>query len=73
MKSKIADLRNIGTGRYGGTITAALFLEPFVKDIPWAHIDIAGPSYAERVSRPDTPFGGTGYGVRLLARFLQRL
>lgn len=73
MKSKVADLRNISAGSGAGTITAALFLQPFVKNIPWAHVDIAGPAYRESSPRPDIPYGGTGFGVRLLARFLQTL
>ncbi|HEU0050849.1 MAG TPA: leucyl aminopeptidase [Patescibacteria group bacterium] len=68
--SKVADLKNTG-GRVGGTITAGLFLSHFVEKTPWVHIDIAGPSYAEREVRPDQPCGGTGFGVRLLARYLQ--
>lgn len=72
VKSKIADLKNVG-GRPGGTITAALFLKPFVEDIPWAHLDIAGPSFVEHETRPDQPYGGSGYGVRLLANFLKKL
>ena len=70
--SKIADLKNIG-GRAGGAMTAALFLSHFVEKIPWAHLDIAGPSYAERETRVDQPVGGTGFGVRLLVRYLQGL
>ncbi len=70
VKSKIADLKNIGGGSGGGTITAAMFLRPFVGDTPWAHLDIAGPSYTEKESRPDQPYGASGYGVRLLAHFL---
>lgn len=73
IKSKIADLKNTGGGHGAGAITAALFLKPFVGDIPWAHIDIAGPSYTERETRPDVPYGGSGYGVRTLVRFLQKL
>lgn len=72
IKSKIADLKNYG-GRAGGAMTAALFLSHFVGTVPWAHLDIAGPSYAEREHRTDTPHGGTGVGVRLLARYLQGL
>lgn len=72
MKSKIADVRNVG-GRGAGTITAALFLEHFVDAPSWAHLDIAGPVYTEKESRPDMPFGATGYGVRLLARYLQAI
>mgnify|MGYP001570239943 FL=1 len=70
IKSKIADIKNTGEGS-AGTITAALFLKHFVDETPWAHLDIAGPSYVERETRPDQPYGGSGYGVRLLARFLQ--
>ncbi len=72
IKSKVADLKNTG-GRAAGAITAALFLSHFVEKIPWAHIDLAGPSYAEKETRPDQPFGGTGFGVRLLTRYLQAL
>jgi len=73
VKSKIADLKNIGSRGQAGTISAALFLKPFVGDIPWAHLDIAGPSYTERETRPDQPYGASGYGVRLLLKFLQKL
>ncbi|GEM_PF-15097 len=74
IKSKLADLKNIGGGKVGGgAITAALFLRSFVGAIPWAHLDIAGPSYIERETRPDQPYGASGYGVRLLARFLAGL
>lgn len=73
IKSKIADLKNIGQRGAGGAITAALFLKPFVGDIPWAHLDIAGTSYTEKESRPDQPYGASGYGVRLLARYLEML
>ncbi len=72
VKSKIADLKNIGARGQAGTISAALFLKPFVGDIPWAHLDIAGPAYTEKESRPDQPYGASGFGVRLLARYLER-
>jgi leucyl aminopeptidase len=72
IKSDFADLRNVGKIRYGGDITAALFLEEFVDKLPWAHLDIAGPSFAEKDS-PLTPYGGTGFGVRLLIQFLKSL
>ena len=48
--SKVADIKNIGK-RYGGAITAALFLAEFVGDTPWVHLDIAGPAFAERRRR----------------------
>ena len=68
LKSDVADLKNIG-GRYAGSITAALFLAEFVKNERWAHLDIAGPAFAESV--PDLgPKGGTGFAVRTLVRYL---
>ena len=70
LDSPIADLKNIG-GRYGGAITAGLFLREFVgADIPWAHLDIAGPAFIEEPNA-DGPKGGTGFGVRTLLAFLQ--
>ncbi len=72
IKSKVADIKNIG-GRPAGAITAGLFLQHFVGKTPWAHIDIAGPAYAEKETRPDIPYGGTGHGVRTLLRYLQGL
>lgn len=73
IESKIADVKNVGGGSGGGTITAALFLKTFVGDVPWAHLDIAGPSYTEKETRPDQAYGASGYGVRLLAKFLSNL
>ena len=65
-----ADLCNIG-GRWGGAITAALFLGEFVpRELPWAHLDIAGPAFAE-TDQPDSTEGGTGAGVRTLTRWLE--
>jgi len=67
-----ADLRNIG-GKYGGAISAALFLGEFVPDsLPWAHLDIAGPAFAEQ-PLPESPAGGTGAGVRTLVHWLGSL
>lgn len=68
IKSSVADMKNIG-GSYGGAITAALILQEFVGDIPWAHLDIAGPAFGEK-EIPTCPKGGTGFGVRTLLRFL---
>lgn len=74
LDSKIADVRNISTSPYGGSITAALFLKRFVKDEQtWAHIDIAGPAYAEKSLNPYTQFGATGYGVATLTHYLEML
>lgn len=66
--SKNADMKNVG-GRYGGAITAAQFLQRFVKDTPWAHLDIAGTA----MGAPSSEIGqswGTGFGVRLLDRLV---
>lgn len=63
-KSEIADFSNTG-GRYGGAITAALFIKEFAGDLPWAHLDIAGPAWAEE-ARPFQPKGATGAAVRTL-------
>ena len=69
INSDIADMKNIG-GRYGGSVTAACFLERFVEnDTPWAHLDIAGVTWSES-GPPLAPTGGTGYGVRLLNQFV---
>jgi leucyl aminopeptidase len=72
IKSDVADLRNISKSRYGGAITAALFLEEFVSDFPWAHIDIAGPAFEEK-DTPIVPKGGAGFGVRTLLNLLKNL
>ncbi len=65
LDSDIADMKNIG-GRYGGASIAALFLSEFVGEgIPWAHIDIAGPSFTDTETVLESK-GGTGYGVRTL-------
>ena len=63
--SHIADIKNIG-GAFGGSITAACFLNRFIKNnIPWAHLDIAGKAWSDN-SVTSVPKGATGYGVRLL-------
>ncbi len=72
IKSDIADVRNIAKTRYGGAITAALFLEEFVEKIPWAHLDIAGPAYQEK-NTALIPKGGSGYGVRMLLDLISHL
>ncbi len=70
IKSNVADVKNIGD-RYGGAITAALFLKEFVDDIPWAHLDIAGTAYAEK-GGDYWPAGATGNPVRTVIRFVER-
>ena len=65
LESKIADISNLG-GRYGGSITAALFLQNFVsKKKPFAHIDIAGPVWDDKI-------GATGYGAKLVTEWVRR-
>ena len=66
--SPIADVKNIG-GAFGGSITAAQFIQRFVNKLPWAHLDIAGTAWAEE-ARGSLPKGATGYGVRLLNRLV---
>ncbi|MFN8946461.1 MAG: leucyl aminopeptidase [Alphaproteobacteria bacterium] len=66
--SPVADMKNIG-GQFGGSITAAAFLQRFVNKVPWAHLDIAGTAWAEE-ARGVTPKGASGYGVRLLNRLV---
>ncbi len=64
LDSVVADMKNIGN-RWGGAITAALFLKEFAGDGPWAHLDIAGPARAEKTEHYISK-GGTGFGVRTL-------
>jgi leucyl aminopeptidase len=67
--SNIADVKNIGN-RYGGAITAALFLKEFVGNVPWAHMDIAGTAFADRPG-DYWPKGATGNPVRTIVRFVE--
>ncbi len=69
IKSDIADVKNVG-GRWGGAITAALFLKQFIGEYKWVHLDIAGTAIIEEAS-DYIPKGGSGVGVRLLIDFLQ--
>jgi len=69
IKGTVTDIKNVG-GPDAGTIIGALFLAEFVGRTPWAHLDIAGPAYSDK-DLPVAPRGATGYGVRLLARWLQ--
>ncbi len=73
IRGSIADLKNVESTRRapGDAIFAALFLKEFVGNTPWVHLDIAGPSYAERQTNPVNPVGGTGVGVRTILRYLE--
>jgi len=63
--SEVADVRNVGPDRMASTITGALFLHRFVKDVPWAHLDIAAPSHSEH-DEGWLSKGNTGWGARTL-------
>ncbi len=67
LKSSVADMRNTGD-RYGGAITAGLFLKTFAKDTPWVHVDIAGPASVS-TARPSQPKGGTGFAVASIVEY----
>jgi leucyl aminopeptidase len=77
VKSDIADVRNSTEIPPAGMLTAAAFLETFVGKTPWAHIDIAGPAYTTPLTKKYQPayqnLGATGFGVRLVSRYLQDL
>lgn len=68
LESPIADLKNSGE-RWGGALVAGLFLKEFVDDVPWIHLDIAGPGFAAKASG-HVPQGGTGFGVAALLEYL---
>jgi leucyl aminopeptidase len=68
INSDIADMKNVG-GRWGGSITAAQFLQRFVNGTPWAHLDIAGMAWSDK-DVPTIPKGATAFGVRLLDRLV---
>ena len=67
IKSEVADIKNVGDGRWGGAITAAKFLEQFVGSTPWAHIDIAGPAFRDK-PKPWSDAGASGQFVRTLVQ-----
>ncbi len=73
LRSDVADLRHVPVeSPGGGAITAALFLREFVGDVPWAHLDVAGPARAT-ADRHEVVAGATGFGARLLLEALDRL
>jgi leucyl aminopeptidase len=71
IKSKVADIKNIG-GRPAGAITAAAFLSNFTNGIPWVHLDIAGTAWTQdgTFDRSYNPKGATGFGIRTVVKFL---
>ena len=70
LASKVADIANIGE-RWGGMLSAGVFLQEFVGSTPWAHLDIAGPSFNEKTAYGYTPVGGTGCGVRTMLSLIE--
>ncbi|MCK5295136.1 MAG: leucyl aminopeptidase, partial [Arcobacteraceae bacterium] len=75
IKSKIADICNISSTRYGGAITAGMFLDEFIKDEnkdKWVHCDIAGPAYVEE-QWGYNPYGASGAGVRFTIQFMKNI
>ncbi|MDE2228880.1 MAG: leucyl aminopeptidase [Alphaproteobacteria bacterium] len=70
MDSDAADVKNISGSRDAGSVTAAAFLERFVNKVPWAHLDIAGTAWSSK-DKPTVPKGASGFGVRLLNRFVR--
>ena len=73
LASDVADLKSSGTSRYGGALTAAAFLRSFVGDVPWAHLDIAGPAWNDKAAYGYVPKGGTGMAVRTLVALARSL
>ena len=70
IKSPIADMHNVGSGRGAGSTAGAKFIEQFVQNIPWVHLDIAGVTWSK--SNSDLyPKGGTAFGVRLLNSYVK--
>ncbi len=74
IKSDVADMKNLGTARAAGTITAAAFLRNAIKETPWVHFDIAGVAWRQSATkrRSYNPKGATGFGVRLILDYLDQ-
>jgi len=75
LKSEVADVCNISSTRYGGAITAGMFLDNFIKEEnkqKWVHIDIAGPAFVDKAWGYNSA-GGSGAGIRMAVNFLENL
>jgi leucyl aminopeptidase len=72
IKSNIADIRNTGTGKGGGAITAAWFIKEFAEDVPWVHLDIAATCWVDD-GKPWLAKGPTGVAIRSIVEFAQKL
>ena len=69
VKSKIADIKNLGTAGQAGSIAGGAFLKEFVNETPWVHLDIAGTAWQDK-EQPYIPSGPSGVGVRLSLELL---
>jgi leucyl aminopeptidase len=67
--SDIADVKNIADNRWAGASIGGQFLQRFVSEVPWAHLDIAGVTWSKK-DKATVPKGGTAFGVRLLDRLV---
>ena len=71
IKSKVADVKNLGRNRLAGTIAGGVFLKEFVNDTPWVHMDIAGTAWGPKEPKYLPPHGATGVAVRLIYNLIQ--
>lgn len=69
-ESKVADLLQANWVRWGGALYAAAFLEQFVEDVPWAHLDVAGPAYNTSAPWGHVPSGGTGFSISTIVELV---
>ena len=67
IRSDIADMKNVGSGRGAGSTAGAIFIKRFINNVNWIHLDIAGVTWA-KTDKPLIPKGGSGFGVRLLEK-----
>ncbi|MDR1026375.1 MAG: hypothetical protein LBL47_03150, partial [Lactobacillus sp.] len=73
LKSSVADMNNISSGKGGGTITAACFLQRFIKKgVTWAHVDMAGVDFEDN-GKPTVPKGASGFGVKMFNQVVKDL
>ncbi|HEY5649981.1 MAG TPA: leucyl aminopeptidase, partial [Acidimicrobiia bacterium] len=72
IESDIADMRNSSSSRYGSAMAATLLLEQFVGEVPWAHLDIAGPAFVTKAEHY-IPKGATGFGVRTIVELARSM
>lgn len=73
LQSNVADIANSASKREAGMLIAGVFLQEFVGDAPWIHIDVAGPGFNTASPWGYTPKGGTGYGIRTLIKLMENL